>query len=303
MIRNLDGKKFVGGGKMITVGIPTYNEEKVIARAINSVLPQLSKEDELIVVASGCTDNTVQEIKKIKDKRIRLFLESERKGKSSALNIIIKEAKGDIIVQTDGDVELSEIVIPLLLTHFKDPKVGAVSGNPLPVIPKGNLFYDWTNMSYRKIGEIREKEVSTKNYNVHLSGYLLAFRKKALKEVPFAKGAVDAWMGKIIKDKGYKLTYEPNAKVYVRTPLTIKDFLIQKARVRAGYQYLPEGPRTLKSEIFYLPAELFKIPIFRWPKFIFCGFVYLYSWIKGKQMAKANKSLEEIWKTPESTKN
>ena len=288
---------------MITVGIPTYNEEKVIARAINSVLPQISKDDELIVVASGCTDNTVKEIKKIKDNRIRLFLESKKKGKSAALNIIIKEARGDIIVQTDGDVELADKAISNLLPHFKDPTVGAVSGNPLPVIPKENLFYDWTKMSYRKIGEIREKEVSTKNYNVHLSGYLLAFRKKALPNVPFAKGAVDAWMGKIIKDKGYKLTYEPNAKVYVKWPTTIRDFVRQKARVRAGYQYLPKGPRTVKSEILYLPIELFKVPIWGWPKFIFCGFVYLYSWIKGKHMANTNKSLEEIWKTPESTKN
>ena len=123
-------------------------------------------------------------------------------------------------------------------------------------------------------------------------------------KIPFIKGAVDALMGKIIKDNGYKLTYEPNAKVYVKCPTNIKDFLAQKARVRAGYAYLPKGeaPRSMKREIFYLPAELFRIPIWRWPKFIFCGFVYLYSWWKGKYLAKTDKSLEEIWKTPESTK-
>lgn len=289
---------------MITIGIPTFNEEKTIAKCINSILSQISKDDEILVVSSGSIDNTNLIVKQIskEDKRVRLITESERKGKSSALNIIIKEAIGDIIVQTDGDVTLEEGAISKLLKHFKDPKIGAVSGNPIPIIPKNNLFYEWTIMSYRKIGEIREQEVETKNYNVHLSGYLLAFRKKALKEVPFAKGAVDAWMGKIIKDNGYRLTYEPNAKVYVKAPLTIKDFLIQKARVRAGFTFIPKGPRTIKSEIFYLPVELFKIPIWKWPKFIFCGFVYLYSWIKGKQMAKANKSLEEIWRTPESTK-
>ncbi len=287
---------------MITIGIPTYNEEKVIVKCINSILPQISKDDEIIVVSSGCTDNTEKRIKEINDKRIRLIIESERKGKSSALNLIIKNAKSDILVQTDGDVIIEEGSIKQLVKHFKDKKVGAVSGNPIPVIPEDNLFYDWTKMSYRKIGEIREKEVENKTFNVHLSGYLLAFRKKALKEVPFAKGAVDAWMGKIIKEQGYKLTYEPNAKVYVKAPLTIKDFLIQKARVRAGYAYLPKAPRTMKREIFYFPKELFKISFWRWPQFFICGFVYTYSWIKGKYLAKTNKSLEQIWKTPKSTK-
>ena len=156
----------------LTIGIPTYNEEKVIARAINSVLPQISDEDELIIVASGCTDQTIPEIKKIKDKRIRLIIEKERKGKTSAINIIIKEARGDIIVQTDGDIVLENDSIPFLLTHFKDESIGAVSGNPIPIIPKDNLFHDWTIMSYRKIGELREQEVKNKTFNVHLSGYL-----------------------------------------------------------------------------------------------------------------------------------
>lgn len=289
---------------MITLGIPTFNEERVISRAIHSALVQISKQDEVIVVASGCTDNTIPIVKEIikKDKRVRLIVEKERNGKASALNIIIKNAKSDIIVQTDGDVILGHDSITRLLKHFKNKRVGAVTGNPCPLIPKDNLFHDWTIMSYRKIGDIREQEVKKKTFNVHLSGYLLAFRKEALKEVPFAKGAVDAWMGKIIKENGYLLTYEPKARVYVRAPSNIKDFLAQKARVRAGFAYLPNAPRTMKSEILYLPKELFNIPILRWPKFFVSGVVYSYSWVKGKYMAKKNKSLKEIWLTPESTK-
>ncbi len=289
---------------MITIAIPTYNGERTIIRAINSILPQLSKYDELIIVASGCIDETICKVKRRakEDNRIKVIIELERKGKSSALNLIIENAKSDIIVQTDDDVIVQKGAISKLLKHFKDKSVGAVSGNPIPIIPENNLFYHWTIMSYRKIGEIREKEVKDKIFNVHLSGYLLAFRKKALKKVPFAKGAVDALMGKIIKEEGYKLTYEPDAKVYVKCPTTIKDFLIQKVRVRAGYAYLSEAPRTIKKEIFYLPKELFKVPIWKWPKFILSGFIYIYSWVKGNHMAKSNKSLKEIWKTPESTK-
>ncbi len=287
----------------ITVGIPTYNEERVIAKSIKSALTQIGNKDEIIVVASGCTDNTIPEIKKVmkEDKRIRLITESERKGKSSALNLIIKEAKNEIIVQTDGDVELERGAIKKIVKLLEETGAGAVSGNPIPVIPKDNFFYDWTIMSYRKAGELREKE-SKEGTLWHLSGYLIAFRREALKEVPFAKGAVDAWMGKIIQENGYKMYYEKNAKVYVKAPLTIRDFINQKARVRAGFYLLPKGPRSVQREIFWLPRELLRVPLSRWPKFILSGFVYLYSWIKGYYLAKTNASLKQIWKTTVSTK-
>ncbi len=288
---------------MITVGIPTYNEEKIIGKTIRSVLEQLEKKDEVIVVASGCTDNTIPEIKKVmkEDKRIRLLTEEERKGKSSALNLIIKNAKADIIVQTDGDIELGKEAIKKLLVHLRDKKIGAVSGHPIPVIPRGNMFYDWTIMSYRRASELREQE-SKAGVLWHLSGYLIAFRKQALQHVPFAKGAVDAWMGKIIQDNGYKMAYESDAVVYVKAPLTVSDFIKQKARVRAGFYMLPKSPRKVQSELLWLPKEMLKIRIWKWPEFIFSGMVYAYSWIKGWYLAKTNASLQKIWKVPTSTK-
>ena len=288
---------------MITAGIPTYNEEKVIGKTIMSVLSQLNKKDELIVVASGCTDNTIPEIRKLtkRNKRIKLIIEKERKGKSSALNLIIRNAKNNIIVQTDGDVELEKQAIKKIVKKLKGKNIGAVSGHPIPLIPRTDLFYDWTLMSYRKSHDLRLQE-SKEGRLWHLSGYLIAFKKEALGSLPNAKGAVDAGMGKIIKDNGYKMLYEPDAKVYVKAPLTISDFIKQKARVRAGFYLLSKGPRTVRSEIWYLPEELIKIPLHRWPKFIFSGFVYLYSWIKGYYLAKTNASLSKIWKVPESTK-
>ncbi len=289
---------------MITVGIPTYNEEKTIGKCVLSALNQLDKNDEIIVVASGCTDNTIPEIKKIqkKDKRIKLIIEKERKGKSSALNLIIKNSKSDIIVQTDGDVIIGENSIEKIVKHFSNPGIGGVSGNPIPIIPKNNIFYYWIKMSYRKIGELRKKQNKKENF-VHLSGYLLAFRKKALPKVPFAKGAVDAWMSKIIKERGFKMKYEEKAKVFVKAPLTIRDFVNQKARVRAGYYLLPEVPKPrIEREIFFFPKEMFKIPVLKWPLFFLSGIIYAYAWLKGWYMAKTNKSLKKIWKVPESTK-
>src|SRR3989344_8155469 len=224
---------------MISVGIPAYNEEKSVAKTIASVLKQMSPEDELLVVDNGSKDRTGEEIRKMqkKDKRVKPLLIKINNGKSPALNLIIQKAKNPIIVQTDADVVLAEGAIQKLLPHFKDPKIGGVSGNPIPRIPKDNVFHDWSMMSYRRAGELRKKQ-SDEGIFWHMSGYLLAFRKEALPEVPFAKGAVDAWMGKVIRDNGYKMIYEPAAQVYVKAPLNTKDFIRQKARVRAGYYIL-----------------------------------------------------------------
>lgn len=285
---------------MISVIVPIYNEEKGIAKCLSSILPQVSITDEVIVVASGCTDRTIDAVMDIPDNRIRLIVQKERKGKASAINLAVKKAFGNIIVQTDGDVELHKKAIEHLLVALKD--ADAVSGCPMPIINDHNVFYDWTIMSYRKMDEQRTKENKAGTF-WHLCGYLLAFRKSAFKELPEdKKGAIDAWMGKLMKDSGYKIVYAPFALVYVKTPLTTKDFIAQKARVRAGYAALPNAPRTAQSEMLSFPAELFKVKIWRMHKFIYSGFIYLYSWIKGYWMNKKNKSLNEIWKIPISTK-
>lgn len=282
---------------MISVVIPAYNEEKGISKCIESILPQISITDEVIVIASGCTDGTHDAVMNIPDNRVRLIVQKEREGKASAINLAVSKAFGDTIVQTDSDVELDKDAIENILYPLYDPDYVAVSGKPMPIIPEGNLFYDWTIMSYNKIHELRIKE-HKEGVFWHLSGYLLAFNKVAFEELPFAKGAVDAVMGQSLLKKG-KIAYADDALVYVKAPTNIKDFVAQKARVRAGFANL-KGTRTAQSEISSFLPELFKIKIWRWPKFIFCAFVYTYCWIKGRFIK--NKSLDKIWKVPESTK-
>ena len=113
-------------------------------------------------------------------------------------------------------------------------------------------------------------------------------------------------MGKIIQGNGYKIVYEPEAKVLVKAPLTVRDFINQKARVRAGYydliRHTGKAPRTVQREISWLPRELMNVPLTAWPCFLFSGFVYLYSWMRGWYLSRTNASLSRIWKIPVSTK-
>lgn len=292
---------------MITVGIPAFNEEKSIGKAIESVLNQINSDDEVLVVDNGSSDNTSNEIKRIQrnDPRVLLLVIEKNMGKSPALNLIIENAKSEIIVQTDADVVLEKNSIRNIVRHFSNEKIGAVSGNPVPVISRNSIFYDWTIMSYRKANDLRIRE-SENGAFWHLSGYLCAFRKIALRRIPLVKGAVDAWMGKIIADNGFKIIYEPDAKVLVKAPTTIRDFINQKARVRAGYFFLAKkrgrSPRRIKTEFMYFFPELFRIPFFKWPAFLFSAMIYSYAWLKGWYFFVSNKSLHQIWRRINSTK-
>ena len=88
---------------MISVIIPTYNREKLIMPAIDSVLKQTYQDIELIVVDDGSTDRTVELLKTIKDPRF-YFVQTERNsGAPAARNIGIKQSKGEYIAFHDSD--------------------------------------------------------------------------------------------------------------------------------------------------------------------------------------------------------
>lgn len=75
----------------------------MIGNSITSVLNQSYKNLEVIVVDDGSTDNTTNEINKIKDDRVRYIKLSENTGGSNARNIGIKNAVGKFISFQDSD--------------------------------------------------------------------------------------------------------------------------------------------------------------------------------------------------------
>lgn len=91
-------------GKLIlTVGIPVYNGERFIEKAIKSVLNQTFKDFELIITDDGSTDKTVEIIKSFNDPRIKLVADGENHGISYRLNQQIDMARGEYFARMDAD--------------------------------------------------------------------------------------------------------------------------------------------------------------------------------------------------------
>ncbi len=89
---------------MISVVIPLYNKEKNIAKTLQSVLQQTYKNFEIVVINDGSTDNSINEVLKLKDDRIRI-INQLNSGVSAARNKGIIEAKYDLIAFIDADDE------------------------------------------------------------------------------------------------------------------------------------------------------------------------------------------------------
>lgn len=87
---------------MISVVIPLYNKEKQIACTLQSVFEQTFQNFEIVIVDHGSTDNSVEEVEKFDDSRIRLIHQTNA-GVSAARNRGIEEASGELIAFLDAD--------------------------------------------------------------------------------------------------------------------------------------------------------------------------------------------------------
>lgn len=85
----------------ISVIIPTYNREKLIGRAIESVLAQTRKADEIIIVDDGSTDHTGKMVQNY-SKDIK-YIFQENKGGAAARNTGIENAQYEWIAFLDSD--------------------------------------------------------------------------------------------------------------------------------------------------------------------------------------------------------
>lgn len=90
----------------LSIIIPIYNVEKYLDKCLNSVLKQIEKEDEVILINDGSTDNSFNICKNIKEiymKNNIVLINKKNEGVAIARNIGLKKATGDYIFWIDSD--------------------------------------------------------------------------------------------------------------------------------------------------------------------------------------------------------
>jgi len=87
----------------VSVVLPTYNRDRLVGRAVRSVLAQTHREIELIVVDDGSTDATAAVLAEIDDARLVVLRLGGNRGASAARNAGLARARGSLVAFLDSD--------------------------------------------------------------------------------------------------------------------------------------------------------------------------------------------------------
>lgn len=221
----------------VSVIIPAFNEEKVICRTIQSVLDSDYENLHVLVIDDGSLDKTAEVVKEQFSGNPRVtFVTKENGGKSSALNLGLSMSDAEIVICLDADTVFADDTISHLVSHFEDPKVGAVAGN-VKVGNRMNPLTIWQSVEYITSQNFDRRAYAALNSVSVVPGAVGAWRKSAIIK---AGGydtdtlAEDTDLTFRIKLLGYHVRTENEAVAYTEAPDTIHALYKQRFRWAFG---------------------------------------------------------------------
>lgn len=126
-------------GLRISVCMAAWNGEAFIGEQLDSILRQLSVEDEVIVVDDASTDGTRDRIRELADPRIRLFVHSETQGVVRTFEEAIRRAANQLIFLSDqDDLWLPGKAAAISRIFAARPEVTLVVSGVAPIDSTGN---------------------------------------------------------------------------------------------------------------------------------------------------------------------
>jgi cellulose synthase/poly-beta-1,6-N-acetylglucosamine synthase-like glycosyltransferase/peptidoglycan/xylan/chitin deacetylase (PgdA/CDA1 family) len=221
----------------VSVIVPAYNEELVVANTIRSLLASDYREFEVIVVDDGSRDNTSEVVRECfaSEARVRLF-RTTNIGKSGALNLGLRQAKGQIVVALDADTLFAPQTIGALAQRFYDPRLGALAGNA-KVGNRINIVTRWQALEYITSQNMDRRAFASLNCITVVPGAVGAWRRDLLTEIGgFSSDtlAEDQDLTLQIRRLGYTIGYEEDAIAWTEAPDGLRSLARQRFRWAFG---------------------------------------------------------------------
>ncbi len=231
----------------VSIIIPVRNEAEHIQDCLSAVIAQTYPKQlyEIIVIDDYSTDDTYTLAREIKHDRLlvlslaKYFGDAAEKipNKKKAITIGVKNAKGQLIITTDGDCIMDEKWLSTMVAYYQQHEYKFITG-PVMLRPAKGLLGLFQQIDVINMLGITGGTIAN-NYPTMCNGANLLYEKKAFMDVDGYKGNTDIPTGDdIFLMQKLEMTYPESigfvknidACVYSKPESTFADFVAQRVR-------------------------------------------------------------------------
>ncbi len=240
----------------VSIGICAVTEIENTLRLTGQILsgtdPGL-KLKELIIATPN--RNLARELEGL-DKRLVIVLEDKREGKAIAINRIIRQASGDILVLASADIQLGRRSIPRLVQSLADNDTWGAVDSRVELINGDARIMDRVCTLLWEVHNRILDQLDGDDRLGHVAGDLWAVRRNLIGEIPNTIND-DAYLALMIRRNGSAVHRVGNSLVWIAGPRSPADYVAQRSRILLGHFQLIRDFKAVPTTFeFTLPIRL-----------------------------------------------
>lgn len=261
----------------VTILIAAFNEERCIEKTIQNKLSLDYPMDrrEIVVISDGSTDRTDEIVRKYSGQGVKLITQLPRAGKTSALNLAVPSATGEILLFSDANSIWAPDSLRNLVRNFNDPAIGYVTGHMIYANPDGTLVGDGCS-AYMKYENFLRKNETRIGSIVGVDGGIDAVRKKLYRPMN-PDQLPDFVLPLSVAEQGFRVIYEPEAILREDSLKESKDEYRMRVRVslRALWALFDKRQFLFDTDNIIYSWQIWSHKVLRYTCFLFLIIAYL----------------------------
>jgi cellulose synthase/poly-beta-1,6-N-acetylglucosamine synthase-like glycosyltransferase len=208
-----------------------YNEAAIIADKVEDLLrlrEAAGSELDILVYVDGATDATASILEPYRD-RIRLLIESSRRGKTYGMNLLVAQTGASVVMFTDANVRINPGAVAVLRRYFAHSSIGCVCSH-LSYINASQSTTALVGSAFWSFNEWSKGLETATGSVIGADGSLFAIRRRLHRPVP--NGLIDdIYVSLSILLAGYRVVRAPELRAFETHTTAARDEFRRKVRI------------------------------------------------------------------------